>query len=218
VTLNISEALSSALARPARSARAARRQRLADAVVAEITSWNPREFIGMFKRMHKGSLSLIHLNVLIELEAYGPMSMGRLAEVLEVSVASATGIVDRMEKRGFLERRHDEHDRRVVIVHPTPAAADVFTSIEQARREGLTKLLANLTDHELAGLLAGHRALRKARNAMAAAMAEAANTAQATGSGDGSGDDTTAAEDATTETPAGGSTIPAADQRAGRRR
>src|SRR2546427_13210759 len=110
MTLNVGPALSTETGR----SRAARRRKIAQAVVAELTSWNPREFMGMFKRMHKGALSLIHLNVLVELEANGPMSMGHLADVLEVSVASATGIVDRMEKRGFLERRHDEEDRRVV--------------------------------------------------------------------------------------------------------
>jgi DNA-binding MarR family transcriptional regulator len=168
MTLKVGTALNSSLAKgaikPAASAgRPARQRKLAQAVVDELTSWNPRDFMGMFKRLHKGALSLIHLNVLIELETGGPMSMGRLAEVLEVSVASATGIVDRMEKRGFVERRHDEEDRRVVLVHMTQAGRDVFTSIEERRREGLGKLLESLTEDELTGLLKGHRALRAAR-------------------------------------------------------
>src|SRR5205814_9835177 len=135
MTLNISEALSSAIARPAKGASATRRERLAESVVDELSSWNPREFLGLFKQMHKGALSLVHLNVLYELDTNGPLSMGRLAELLEVSIASATGIVDRMEKRGLVERRHDPHDRRVVVVHPTSAAAEVFTTIDQRRRE-----------------------------------------------------------------------------------
>jgi DNA-binding MarR family transcriptional regulator len=164
MTLKISDALNSAPARQATTAgRSARRRRLAQAVVDELASWNPREFMGMFKRLHKGALSLIHLNVLIELEANGPMSMGALAEILEVSVASTTGIVDRMQKRGFVERLHDEDDRRVVLVHMTQAGREVFTSIEERRREGLGKLLQSLTEDELTGLLKGHRALRAAR-------------------------------------------------------
>src|SRR6266540_630261 len=156
--LKVDAALNSALAKglykeAARTARSARRRKLAQAVVDELSSWNPRDFMGMFKRMHKGALSLIHLNVLIELEANGPMSMGALAEILEVSVASTTGIVDRMEKRGFVERLHDENDRRVVLVHPTQAGQDVFTSIEERRRQGLGKLLENLSEDELTGLL-----------------------------------------------------------------
>jgi DNA-binding MarR family transcriptional regulator len=68
-----------------------------------------------------------------------------------------------MEKRGFVERRHDEEDRRVVLVHMTQAGRDVFTSIEELRREGLGRLLQSLTEDELTGLLKGHRALRAAR-------------------------------------------------------
>jgi len=184
MTLKVGTALSNAISRQsakgcARAGRSARQRKLAQAVVDELTSWNPRDFMGMFKRLHKGALSLIHLNVLIELETSGPMSMGRLAEVLEVSVASATGIVDRMEKRGFVERRHDEEDRRVVLVHMTQAGRDVFTSIEERRRLGLGKLLESLSEDELTGLLKGHRALRAARDRHG--VKSAAEAAQAVG-------------------------------------
>src|SRR5438093_13482312 len=168
MTLKIGTALNSSLAKRsvkpvAGAGRSARRQKLAQAVVDELSSWNPREFMGMFKRLHKGALSLIHLNVLIELETNGPMSMGRLAEALEVSVASATGIVDRMEKRGFVERRHDEEDRRVDVVYPAAEAEQVFRNIDEHRREGLTNLLQDLSIDEPTGLLEEHRALRAAR-------------------------------------------------------
>lgn len=142
-----------------------RRQQLVEELTAELTSWSPREFIFAFRRMHRGTVSLIHLNVLTLLEAEGPMAMGRVAEALDVSVASATGIVTRMETRGLVERAHDERDRRVVLVRQTLAGADVFRGIEAYRRAGLTRLLTHLTDDELAGFLAGHRALRSARAA-----------------------------------------------------
>jgi DNA-binding MarR family transcriptional regulator len=145
------------------------RRKLAQECVAELSSWNPREFITAFRRWHLGSLSLIHLNVLTLLEAEGPMSMSRLAEALDVSVASTTGIVDRMEKRGLVERRHDLADRRVVLVHPAERGLQVFVEIDKRRRLGLELLLKRLSDEELAGLLAGHRALRVARTEMAKA-------------------------------------------------
>jgi len=129
VTRNISEALNNPVVGKRAVSRAMRRAILEQAVIDEMTSWNPLEFLGTFKSMHKGSLSLVHLNVLVELATQGPMPMGRLAEALEVSVASTTGIVDRMEKRGFVERRHDDEDRRVVVVHPTDAAAAFFGSL-----------------------------------------------------------------------------------------
>jgi DNA-binding MarR family transcriptional regulator len=89
--------------------------------------------------------------------------MSHLAEALDVSVASMTGIVDRMERRALVERRHDGKDRRVVHVHPTDAGRDVFREIDERRRVGLGKLLERLDADELDGLLKGHRALRQAR-------------------------------------------------------
>ncbi|MGZ8438154.1 MAG: MarR family transcriptional regulator [Candidatus Limnocylindrales bacterium] len=142
-------------------------QRLAAAVRDELLSWNPREFISAFRRWHHGAFSLIHLNVLTMLETEGPLSMSHLAEALDVSVASTTGIVDRMEKRGLVERRHEVTDRRVVLVYPTEAGRDVFRDIDERRRVGLGKMLERLTADELDGLLKGHRALRLVREAAA---------------------------------------------------
>ena len=164
--LNISESLSNP-----KTTTTARGRKLRRDLVDEMTAWNPREFIAMFRRIKHGSISLIHLNVLTVLEMDGPQPMGRLAEALDVSVASMTGIVDRMENRGLVERRHDIEDRRVVLVQPTDAGRAVFTTIAETRRVGLAKMVEHLSDEEVEGLLKGHRALRKLRSAMADAAA-----------------------------------------------
>lgn len=137
------------------------------AVEAELLAWNPREFIAAFRRWHHDAFSLVHLNVLTILESDGPLAMSRLAEALDVSVASATGIVDRMEKRGLVERRRSESDRRVVLVHSTDRGKAVFTRIDERRREGLRRVLVKLDEEELRALLVGHRALRTARAELA---------------------------------------------------
>lgn len=168
MTLNIS-ATRNAATTDAADARAAGSDRaLVNEVIDELTSWNPREFIAAFQRWHEGAFSLVHLNVLTLLEAHGPLSMSHLAESLGISVASATGVIDRMERRGLVERRHDAEDRRVVLVHPAAGARSVFGEIDARRRRGLARLLQELTDEELRGLLQGHRALRAARGALAA--------------------------------------------------
>ena len=140
------------------------------AVIDELTNWNPRERMGMFRKWLAGSLSIVQLHVLTILEATGPVPMGKLADALDVSVASATGIVDRMEQRGLVERRGDESDRRVVLVHPTAAGLAVFNDLAQMRRAGLVNILERLTNEELKALLVGLRAMSKAR---AAQLAEA---------------------------------------------
>ena len=142
-----------------------------------MTGWSPRDRGGIFKSWHRHALSLVHLNVLTELEAEGPLSMRRLAEAMDVSDASATGIVDRMEKRGLVERIHGTDDRRVVLVHATDAGRQVFTDMAAHRRQGLAKILGELTAEEIAGLLIGMRAIHAARRRVFQSGSEAAATA-----------------------------------------
>lgn len=155
----------------ASTAAKARHRRLAEELAVELAAWNPRERMGAFKAWHRGALSLVHLNVVAVLEAEGALPMGRLAEMLDVSVASVTGIVSRMEQRGLVERRHDEDDRRVVLVLLTDAGASIFRDIEARRREGLGLLLERLTDEQLDGFLAAIRVLRAAHDELAAKRA-----------------------------------------------
>jgi DNA-binding MarR family transcriptional regulator len=143
------------------------RQDLVEALMDEMTPWDPHERMSAFRSWLSGSLSLIHHHVLTILELEGPLPMSRLAEQLDVSVASATGIVDRMEQRRLIERRHDEADRRVVSVHPTRLGGEVFARLRRHRRDRLAKVLAQLSDDELTAFLTGLRAMRRARQAIA---------------------------------------------------
>jgi DNA-binding MarR family transcriptional regulator len=141
------------------------RKQTIDELLASM-AWDPKERIGAFRSWLRGSLSLVHLQVITTLEADGPLSMTRLAEAMDVSVASATGIVNRMEERGLVERRHDSADRRVVLVHLTRRGSKVFEVMERFRRDRLAKVLDHLTDDELAAFLIGMRAMRAARAAV----------------------------------------------------
>jgi DNA-binding MarR family transcriptional regulator len=152
---------------------------VSDELLRELTGWSPRERIGTFRAWHRGALSLIHLHVVTVLEADGPMPMSKLAEALDVSVASATGIVDRMEHRGLVERRHASDDRRVVLVGATSRGKNLFRMMDRRRRVGLARLLEHLTPEEQAGFLLGLRGLRAARAAMAVPAAAEANPAGA---------------------------------------
>jgi len=137
-------------------------------LLEEMTAWSPRDRGGAFTTWHRHALSLVHLNVLTALETEGPVSMKRLAELMDVSDASATGIVDRMEKRGLVERRHGTGDRRVVLVYATDAGTKVFSDLASHRRGMLSRVLAELTEEEMAALLVGMRAIHAARNRLLA--------------------------------------------------
>ena len=157
---NISETLSTG---PAPASGSTERQTLQQELLDEMTGWSPSDFAGAFKSWHRHALSLVHLNVLTALQADGPLSMKRLAEAMDVSDASATGIVDRMEKRGMVERRHGTEDRRTVVVYTTQAGAQVFRDMADHRRAVLSRVLAELSEDEMAALLTGMKAILAAR-------------------------------------------------------
>lgn len=103
-----------------------------------------------------------HLHVLARLQMVGPMPVSRVAEFLGVSAAAATGMVDRMEERGLVERTRDESDRRVVLVGLTSKGRTVLADIGNRGRASLARVLARLDAEELGQLRNGLRAFQRA--------------------------------------------------------
>ena len=129
----------------------------------ELSSHGPKEAFKHMRQWPSGPLSLVHLNVLMTLDGDGAMPMGTLADALDVSQASVTGIVDRMEQRGLVERQRGGEDRRVVRVAMTDEGRRLIGLLADQRREHIALLLEDLEDDEIAGFLNGLRALRRAR-------------------------------------------------------
>jgi DNA-binding MarR family transcriptional regulator len=59
------------------------------------------------------------------LEPGHPVPMRELARALHCDNSNVTGIIDRLEDRGLVERRSAEHDRRVKMLTVTPEGAEV---------------------------------------------------------------------------------------------
>ena len=70
-------------------------------------------------------LSIPQLEVLRRLHSQGPLPMSRLAELLNCEASNLTGLVDRLEARGLMERQTDPHDRRVRRLALTDAGRKV---------------------------------------------------------------------------------------------
>ncbi|MFF3176914.1 MarR family winged helix-turn-helix transcriptional regulator [Streptomyces sp. NPDC057900] len=80
-----------------------------------------------------------------------PMPMRRIAQKLKCEPSNVTGIVDRLEARGLVERRPDPADRRVKLAAPTEkgtrTARQLRESLDFAREP-----LAGLSDTDRAVL------------------------------------------------------------------
>jgi DNA-binding MarR family transcriptional regulator len=69
-------------------------------------------------------LSPVQAHVLRTL-GYGPQPMSALAGYLACDASNVTGLVDRLEARGLVERRNAEHDRRVKLLGLTEAGVEL---------------------------------------------------------------------------------------------
>ena len=52
----------------------------------------------------------------------GRITAGRLAELTGLTTGAITGMVDRLEKAGYVRRERDENDRRKVYIATVPAS------------------------------------------------------------------------------------------------
>lgn len=52
------------------------------------------------------------------LRRFGPMTAGELAQQTGLTTGAVTGLVDRLERNGYVKREHDKSDRRRVIIKP----------------------------------------------------------------------------------------------------
>ncbi|WP_235847672.1 MarR family winged helix-turn-helix transcriptional regulator [Paenibacillus tuaregi] len=72
-----------------------------------------------------------------------------LAEKLEVKPSAITVMIDRLVQSGYVERRHDEHDRRAVLVSVTPEGGEVLKEAKKKSREIIKYYFSHLDAHEL---------------------------------------------------------------------
>ena len=68
-------------------------------------------------------LSPVQCHVLHFIEPGRPLPMGRLAETLRCDASNVTGLVDRLEARGLVQRRASTEDRRVKVIQLTADGA-----------------------------------------------------------------------------------------------
>ena len=136
-----------------------------ETILTEVSSWIGELRCASMGRLVQGHVSLSHMHVLWLLQHHGSMTMSRLADLLDVSLSNATGIIDRMEEKGLIERVRVPDDRRLVLVVPGAAGVEALEASETTKRERLRAVLGHLTAAERPVVLTALRSLRRALSA-----------------------------------------------------
>lgn len=89
---------------------------------------------------HKGCLAALHES--------GPIPQAELARILGVSAASVVQMVDDMERRGLVERRRLETDRRTQLLHLLPEAKVVAERAGELSDALTSEILSMLSEAE----------------------------------------------------------------------
>jgi DNA-binding MarR family transcriptional regulator len=114
------------------------------------------------ERLVRMGISMMQLHVLHLLERHGELPMSRLADVLDVSLSAATGLIDRIEERGFVERIRVPTDRRIVLVRITDSGRQLLDDVEVLRTEIMLRVLDQLDPAQLEGIARAMADLRAA--------------------------------------------------------
>lgn len=93
-------------------------------------------------------------DILLLLNHEPGMTLGQLSRALGVASATASVSVKRMEKAGFIEKRVDENDARIVRLYPTPRAEDAPKKIHQKMDYLEQVLTAGMTREQVLTLAA----------------------------------------------------------------
>jgi DNA-binding MarR family transcriptional regulator len=105
-----------------------------------------------------------HAQVLVVIDAEGPMSQRDLGRRLRIDKSPMVGLIDDLERLGLAERRRSPTDRRVQAIHLTPDGERVlrervvplaeaenertFGALDDDERELLHALLLRLSERE----------------------------------------------------------------------
>ncbi len=95
------------------------------------------------------TFSFSQVMVLTALMQHKEMTMSALAGFLGLARPNATGLVDRLVKRGMVERRRVEEDRRVILITLTQAGRETTRNLAVEQRKGLARMMKRIPEKDL---------------------------------------------------------------------
>jgi len=104
-----------------------------------------RQFTGLSASIFRAAaarmeMTVTDVQVLDILESLGPTTAGQLADLTGLTTGAITGMINRLEEAGFVNRERDPNDGRRVIVHlardkSAKEVGSIFTSLERSWNE-----------------------------------------------------------------------------------
>jgi DNA-binding MarR family transcriptional regulator len=84
--------------------------------------------------------------------AEGPLTAGRIAQLTGLSTGAVTGVIDRLERAGFVRRVRDTEDRRKVLVEILPMDEEKYAPLFASAMVATEKVLTRFSPQERAAI------------------------------------------------------------------
>jgi len=104
--------------------------------------------LNLSSELNKGNVSFPQFFLLTYLSSEEYLTMSDIAKKMGHSTAAATGLVDRLEKLGYVERVHAAEDRRKIMVRITSKGVELVSKMRAEIATDLAGILAGMDEDQ----------------------------------------------------------------------
>ncbi|HSP43079.1 MAG TPA: MarR family transcriptional regulator [Luteolibacter sp.] len=116
--------------------------------------------LNLSTELNKGNISFPQFFLLTYLSSEEYLTMSDIAKKMGHSTAAATGLVDRLEKLGYVERVHAAEDRRKIMVRITSKGVELVSKLRAEIATDLAGILAGMDEDQAETVEHTKRAIR----------------------------------------------------------
>ncbi len=104
--------------------------------------------LNLSTELNKGNVSFPQFFLLAYLSSEEYLTMSDIAKKMGHSTAAATGLVDRLEKLGYVERVHAAEDRRKIMVRITQKGTELVARMRREIASNLADVMSEMDEEE----------------------------------------------------------------------
>lgn len=130
------------------------------AKLADFILFSQREFLlNLSKELNRDNISFAQFFLLSYLSTSKELTMTDIARKMGHSTAAATGLVDRLEKLGYMERTHAIDDRRKVLVRVTQKGLELVARLRDELQSRIAEAMHETAAPDVASFMTSYRKL-----------------------------------------------------------
>lgn len=130
------------------------------AKLADFILFSQREFLlNLSRELNRDNISFAQFFLLSYLATSKELTMTDIARKMGHSTAAATGLVDRLEKLGYMERTHAVDDRRKVLVRITSRGIELVSRLRDELQNQIADAMNETASEDAASFMSSYRTM-----------------------------------------------------------